>query len=156
MLKVQMNTDLMTDDLKKNRSSNQSFWLVGQPDVELVKDNRRKDRYKVIVHGFDYYNVKTGKVDSGDEKRISMWMLDTSYDGMNIEPHQVFFPMGGKNGGWTKLAKTLRAEINQELISAYAGNESLWFYVKPNSSIAVKIIDDRGIESLKVLKVGDE
>lgn len=156
LLKVQMNTDLMTDDLKKNRSSNQSFWLVGQPDVELVKDNRTKDRYKVIVNGFDYYNVKTGKVDSGDEKRISMWMLDTSYDGMNIEPHQVFFPMGGKNGGWKKLAKTLKAEINQELISAYAGNESLWFRVKPNSSIAVKIIDDRGIESLKVLKVGDE
>lgn len=28
VLKVQMNTDLMTEDLKKKRSSNQSFWLV--------------------------------------------------------------------------------------------------------------------------------
>jgi len=35
LLKAQMNTDLMTEDLKKNRASNQSFWLVGQPDVEL-------------------------------------------------------------------------------------------------------------------------
>jgi adenine-specific DNA-methyltransferase len=34
-LKVQMNTDLLTDDLKKKRASNQSFWLIGQPDVEL-------------------------------------------------------------------------------------------------------------------------
>lgn len=29
ILKAQMNTDLMTDDLKKKRSSDQSFWLVG-------------------------------------------------------------------------------------------------------------------------------
>ena len=35
LLKVQMNTDLLTDDLKKNRSSNESYWLMGQPDVEL-------------------------------------------------------------------------------------------------------------------------
>ena len=31
-LKVQMNTDLLTEDLKKGRSSNESFWLIGQPD----------------------------------------------------------------------------------------------------------------------------
>ena len=36
-LKAQMNTDLLTQDLKKARSSNQSFWLMGQPDVELRK-----------------------------------------------------------------------------------------------------------------------
>lgn len=29
-LKAQMNTDLLTEDLKKARSSNQSFWLMGQ------------------------------------------------------------------------------------------------------------------------------
>src|SRR5580765_7982977 len=28
-LKVQMNTDLLTEDLKKKRTSNESFWLVG-------------------------------------------------------------------------------------------------------------------------------
>ena len=156
MLKVQMNTDLMTEDLKKKRSSDQSFWLVGQPDVELIRDGRAKNRYKVRVNGFDYYDVKKGTVESGNASRIAMWMLDTDYDGMCIEPQQVFFPMGGKNDGWNKLAKTLKAEIDQELIEKYAGNESLWFTVQPNSRIAVKIIDDRGIESLKVLRVGDE
>lgn len=155
LLKVQMNTDLMTDDLKKNRSSDQSFWLVGQPDVELIKDGRSKDKYKVKVNGFDYYNVKKGTVESGNSSRIAMWMLDTDYDGLCIEPHQVFFPMGGKNGGWNKLAKTLRAEIDKELIEKYEGNESLWFTAKPNSRVAVKIIDDRGIESLKVIRIGD-
>ena len=156
ILKAQMNTDLMTDDLKKKRSSDQSFWLVGQPDVELIQDKRSKTRYKVKVNGFDYYDVKKGTVESGSTARIAMWMLDTDYDGMCIEPKQVFFPMGGKKDGWNKLVKTLKAEINPDLIEKYAGNESLWFTVQPNSQIAVKIIDDRGIESLKVIKVGDE
>jgi adenine-specific DNA-methyltransferase len=34
-LSAQMNADLLTEDLKKKRASNQSFWLVGRPDVEL-------------------------------------------------------------------------------------------------------------------------
>lgn len=157
VLKVQMNTDLMTEDLKKKRSSNQSFWLVGQPDVELVKDGRSQDKYKVIVHGFDYYDVKKGIVTSGTDSNIAMWMLDTNYDPMNcIEPSQVFFPMEGKKGGWNKLAKTLKAEINPDLIQKYAGNESIWFTAEPNTLVAVKIIDDRGIESLRVMKVGEE
>ena len=156
ILKAQMNTDLMTDDLKKKRSSDQSFWLVGQPDVELIPDKRSKTRYKVKVNGFDYYDVKKGTVESGSTSRISMWMLDTDYDGMCLQPTQVFFPMGGKKDGWNKLAKTLKAEIAPDLIEKYAGNESLWFTVQPNSQIAVKIIDDRGIESLKVMRVGDE
>lgn len=156
LLKAQMNTDLMTEDLKKKRSSDQSFWLVGQPDVELIRDGRSKTKCKVRVNGFDYYDVKKGTVESGSTSRIAMWMLDTDYDGMCIEPKQVFFPMGGKKDGWNKLAKTLKAEVDPDLIEKYAGNESLWFHVQPNSRIAVKIIDDRGIESLKVIRIGDE
>ena len=156
LLTVQMNTDLMTADLKKKQSSDQSFWLVGQPDVELIQDGRSKDRYKVIVHGFDYYDVKKGTVESGSTARIAMWMLDTDYDGMCINPQQVFFPIDGKSGGWNKLAKTLRAEIDQELVEKYAGIESLWFKAEPNTRIVVKIIDDRGIESMKVIRIGDE
>ena len=99
--------------------------------------------------------MKKGEVDSGGTGRIAMWMLDTDYDGMCIEPKQVFFPMGGKKDGWNKLAKTLRAEIDQDAIEKYAGTESLWFKAEPNTNIAVKIIDDRGIESMKIIRVGD-
>ena len=35
LLKAQMNADLLTEDLKKKRASNESFWLIGQPDVEV-------------------------------------------------------------------------------------------------------------------------
>ena len=50
--------------------------------MELIKDKRTKNRYKVVVHGFDYYDVKTGKITSGSTNNIAMWMLDTDYDGM--------------------------------------------------------------------------
>jgi len=156
LLKVQMNPDLMTADLKKKSSSSQSFWLVGQPDVELIHIEKGADKgkYKIKVKGFDYYDIKQGIVNSGGTDKIAMWMLDTDYDGMSIEPKQVFFPMEGKNEGWDKLAKTLKAEINPDLIEKYRGTESLPFAIKDNTQIAVKIVDDRGIESLKVISVG--
>lgn len=150
-LKVQMNADLLTDDLKKKRADNESFWLIGQPDVEV---RRGKDgKYIVEVHGFDYYNTKTGQLESGGKDKIALWMLDTDYDGRSLYPRQVFFPMAGENEGWAKLARNLKAEIDEELIEAYRGTVSLPFEPGEHQRIAVKIVDDRGIESLKVLEV---
>ena len=37
LLKAQMNADLLTGDLKKKRASNESFWLIGQPDVTVER-----------------------------------------------------------------------------------------------------------------------
>ena len=151
ILKVEMNKDLLTEDLKKKRSSNESFWLVGQPDVELQKTKDKK--YTVTVNGFDYYNTRTGEVESGSSSKIAMWMLDEDYDGRSVYPQQVFFPMEEKTGGWSKLAKTLQAQIDEELITKYQGTESIPFEVGSNKRAAVKIIDDRGIESLKIIEL---
>ena len=124
---------------------------MGQPDVELEKT--KDSKYKVIVNGFDYYNTRTGEVESGDSTRITMWMLDTDYDGRSLYPQQVFFPMEGKTGGWNNLAKTLQAQIDEELIIKYQSTESIPFKIGFNKRVAIKIIDDRGIESLKIIKV---
>ena len=155
LLKAQMNADLLTDDLKKKRASNESFWLIGQPDVELerISDGEDKGKFRVSVRGFDYYNTKTGNVESGGKDRIAMWMLDHDYDGRSLFPRQVFFPMAGDEDGWAKLAKNLKAEIDTDLIEAYRGTTSLPFEASKNKRIAVKIIDDRGIESLKIIEI---
>jgi adenine-specific DNA-methyltransferase len=287
-LKVQMNADLLTDDLKKKRASNESFWLIGQPDVVVVSEEwivnsrkealaaydvvaklsgarglaeihglgrddlslfiavaqrrdlwdafatdpsssidsgkhrrgagatehrgipsvsghraglpgrigdaagfvrelealapgerqRRLERLRgnreiadrareiaasltfplstihyaqVTIHGFDYYNPKTGQIESGGADKIAVWLLDTDYDGRSLYPRQVFFPMAGENEGWAKLARNLKAEIDEELIEAYRGTVSLPFEAGEHKRIAVKIVDDRGIESLKVI-----
>jgi adenine-specific DNA-methyltransferase len=149
-LKVQMNPDLLTADLKKARASNESFWLVGQPDVEL---RQAKGSWQVEVHGFDYYNTKTGAIESGSSERIAVWMLDPDYDGRSLFPRQVFFPMAGDHEGWARLARSLRAEIDVEKTEAYRGTVSLPFAAGKHQRIAVKVVDDRGIESLRILEL---
>src|SRR5271166_2673435 len=151
-LRLQMNTDLLTEDLKKKRSSNESFWLIGQPDVSLRKIRRGADagKWEVEILGFDYYNPISGKVESGDTSKIAMWLLDADYDGRSLYPRQVFFPMAGPKDGWNRLAKTLQAEIDEELIEAYRGTVSLPFSLGNHRRVAVKVVDDRGIESLKI------
>lgn len=160
LLKAQMNTDLLTEDLKKARSSNQSFWLMGQPDVELRK--RSDGMWEVEVNGFDYFDLhakdnmgNTGNLVSGGKKQIAMWSLDTDYDQRSLMPHQVFFPMADAKGGWNRLKATVRSELDEELLEQFHGTVSLPFAAGDNRRIAVKIVDDRGIESLKIMPLED-
>ena len=155
LLKAQMNADLLTEDLKKKRSSNDSFWLICQPDVELEKVSKGEDKGKcrVTVNGFDYYNTKTGEIDSGGTDKIAMWLLDTDYDGRSLFPRQVFFLADVMKNGFKQLAANLHAEVDKHLINAYLGTSSLPFKPGANKRAAVKIIDDRGVESLRVINL---
>ena len=152
-LKVQMNTDLLTDDLKKKRAGNQSFWLMGQPEVDVRK--RKDGLWEVEVHGFDYFNPKTGEIESGHARQIAMWSLDVDYDQRSLMPHQVFFPMADARGGWNRLKKTIRAELDEDRLEQFHGTVSLPFEAGDNRRVAVKIVDDRGIESLKIVPLED-
>lgn len=128
---------------------------IGQPDIVLkkIKAGEDKGKHQVEVMGFDYYNTKTGSIESGGNEKIAIWMLDTDYDGRSLLPRQVFFPMAGENDGWARLARNLKAEIDEELIEAYRGTMSLPFEPGTHKRIAVKIVDDRGIESLRILDI---
>jgi adenine-specific DNA-methyltransferase len=59
--------------------------------------------------------------------------------------------MSGEKDGWARLAKNLKAEIDPELIQQYHGTVSLPFVAGERRRAAVKIVDDRGIESLKLI-----
>jgi len=152
-LKAQMNTDLLTEDLKKASSkstTNQSFWLMGQPDVQLT--TLPDGLWQVEVNGFDYFDTAKGELVSGGKAKIAAWSLDTDYDGRSLFPHQFFFPMAGKDEGWMKLKKDIRAELDEDLLKHFVGTVSLPFEAGANQAVAVKIVDDRGIESLKVMR----
>lgn len=153
LIKAQMNVDLLTDDLKRKRASNESFWLIGQPDVvlERLSENDDEGEFQISVQGFDYFNMETGLIESGGSDKIAMWMLDTDYDGRSLFPRQVFFltDMGVKD--IEKLQRNLKAEIEADLLKAYVGTQSLPFRAGDHRRAAVKIIDDRGIESLKIV-----
>ena len=73
----------------KARSNNQSFWLMGQPDVEVRKlpsppvplpQGEGRDWYEVEVNGFDYFDTAKGELVSGGKNKIAVWSLDTDYD----------------------------------------------------------------------------
>ena len=53
LLKVQMNADMQNEDLKRKRASNESFWLVGQPDVGLrqIRKGDYTGKWQVEVRG---------------------------------------------------------------------------------------------------------
>lgn len=61
--------------------------------------------------------------------------------------------MADDEEGWAKLARNLKAEIDAELIEAYRGTISLPFEPGKHKRVAIKVIDDRGIESLKVVDI---
>jgi len=61
--------------------------------------------------------------------------------------------MAAEKEGWAKLARNLKAEIDPDLVEAYRGAVSLPFTPGEHNRIAVKIVDDRGIESLKVMEL---
>jgi adenine-specific DNA-methyltransferase len=153
-LKAQMNTDLLTEDLKKASSkstTNQSFWLMGQPDVHLTE--LPDGLWQVEVNGFDYFDTTKSELVSGGKTKIAAWSLDTDYDGRSLFPHQFFFPMAGKDEGWMRLKKDIRAELDEDLLKHFVGTVSLPFEAGANATVAIKIVDDRGIESLKVMKL---
>lgn len=151
ILKAQMSVDLLTKDLRKKRSSSHSYWLIGQPDVEVTK--HKDGNYKVRVHGFDYYNPLTGEIESKGTKHIAMWFLDTDYDERSLYPDQVFFPESDSKRDWSKLAKALNGEVNEDLLDKFSGVESLPFSGGESKKIAVKIIDNRGIEAFVIKKL---
>jgi len=151
ILKAQMSVDLLTKDLRKKRSSSQSYWLVGQPDVEVIK--QKDGKFKVKLNGFDYYDPVSGEIISKGTKHIAMWFLDTDYDERSLYPEQVFFPESDSKRDWTRLAKALNGEVNEELIEQFRGVVSLPFSEGEHKKIAVKIIDNRGIESFVIKRL---
>ncbi len=152
VLKVQMNSDMLVDNLKRGERNTDSFMLVGQPDVYLQKSSDGK--YTVKIRGFDYYDPVNDKIESYNTSKIVMWMLDTDYDGRSIYPQQVFFPMSINNNGgyWKSIINALKPYIDMSRIKAYTGTKSLKFDLGEYKKIAIKIIDDRGMESLKILE----
>ena len=103
-----------------------------------------------MVKGFDYYDPITKKNVSKGIENIAMWFLDEDYDEKSICPDQIFFPDENAEHSWKKLSKTLKNEIDEKYVKYFSGNKSHEFSKGNNSKIALKIVDDRGIESLIV------
>jgi len=139
--------DVLVGDLLKTTAGSQLFTVFGQPDVKVAK---QKDGACVVeLRGVDIYDPTTGELHSTSGKDVAAWFLDTDYDGHTFCICQAFFP-GGDNP-WEKLQRALRGTVDPEKFDAMRGTVSEPFQPGENQRIAVKVIDFRGNEVVRVM-----
>ena len=158
LLKAQMNADLLTGDLKK-KARQQRELLADRPARRNSGARslrvRTRGKYRVSVLGFDYYN--TQERCRGIGRPGQNCCLDARHRlrrSQRLSPVRSSFQWSAPRTAGRGLPKSLKAEIDEDLIEAYRGTVSLPFAPSEHRRIAVKIVDDRGIESLKVVEVG--
>lgn len=165
ILFANVSPDVMLKDLLKTTKSTPLFTVFGEPDILIVTKENAKDwqneyeipqlkdgEYCVILRGIDVYDPNTGTVEHVSGKDVAAWFLDTDYNGMSFHICQAFFP---PTDAWKKLKKALKAHIDPEIFDRMRGVVSLPFKPGEHGKIAVKVIDFRGNEVIKIVKLGD-
>jgi adenine-specific DNA-methyltransferase len=145
---LEANPDLLVADLLKQTPSSQTFRLFAAPDVRL--NQKDGGQLTVEVLGVDLFDAATGETRFVGDEYIAAWFLDTDYDGLVFRTRQAFFP----NGGWEKLAKTLKGTLDEELMEQLERFESIPFEPGENKKAAVRVVDDAGTTSEVVLDLG--
>jgi adenine-specific DNA-methyltransferase len=144
--------DVLVGDLLKTTRASQIFSVFGQPDVRVEK---QKDGTCVVqLRGVDIYDPLTGKVHSTRGEDVAAWFLDTDYDGKTFHICQAFFP--GDANAWDKLQRALKAQIDAEAFERMRGTVSFPFQPGEHRRIAVKVIDFRGNEVVRVIPLNAE
>lgn len=150
--------DVAMADLLKSQPGSQLFTVFSSPRVKgpLEQDDGTS---VVEVEGMDVYDPVNNALIPTSRDHISAWFVDTDYDGRTFCICQAFFPDRTR---WGQLAKALhkKGSFDASLFDALSGYRSLPF--SPPSKrvagdmwkIAVKVIDPRGNEGLRVLDGG--
>ena len=152
---AQIAPDVAMGDLLRTQPGSQLFRVFSAPRV--TGPTRREDGgYEVEVEGMDVYDPVRGELHPTDRTRIAAWFVDTDYDGRTFCICQAFFP---DRKQWDKLARALgaRGAVEPAAFDALSGFRSLPFRRPPGRPpgetwrVAVKVIDPRGAEGLRVL-----
>jgi adenine-specific DNA-methyltransferase len=151
---VSVTPDVAMADLLKTTRASEIFSVTGLPDFE-VRHAKKKGRDGAALHevellGLDIFDPETLERESVDGRSVPCWMLDTDYDGMCFYATQVFFP---KTSAWDNLQKSLKATFENSVWSHLAGTVSEPFTLGERRRVAVKVIDERGNELLRVRNV---
>lgn len=151
---VTVTPDVAMSDLLKTSRASEIFSVTGLPDAVVRKSGRKNDDgadlYEVELRGLDIFNPATMDQEDIPAQNLPAWMLDTDYDGMCFYATQVFFP---KTAAWDNLQKSLKADFDPSVWEHLAGTVSEPFPIGPKRRVAVKVIDERGNELMRVLGV---
>jgi adenine-specific DNA-methyltransferase len=146
--KMDMSLAIGDEVLKKTGMGN-LFMVFGEPDVDI----RRDDDGKVVVEirGLDVYDPTTSQIRSSSTDEIACWFIDTDYNEESFFVRHAYFL--GAGDPYSKLKRTLRAEIDEEAWDSLYSATSRPFDPPTRGKIAVKVINHYGDEVLKVYQV---
>jgi len=132
--------------LLKETPGSQLFSVFGRPRTAL-KGPAMDGTCTVTMEGVDIYDPVTNTIDANRADKVAAWFVDSDYDGRTFCITQVFFP---DKSAWKKLAKALKGAVDENAFAALAGTVSLPFPAGKHKAIAVKAIDPRGNEVMRV------
>lgn len=151
---VAVTPDVAMSDLLKTSRASEIFSITGLPDAIVRKTGKTNEDaatlYEVELRGLDIFNPSTMEQEAIEGQNMPAWMLDTDYNGMSFYATQVFFP---KTSAWDNLKKSLKADFDDSVWAHLAGTVSEPFVPGESKRIAIKVIDERGNELMRVLEV---
>ncbi|HYA42448.1 MAG TPA: site-specific DNA-methyltransferase [Syntrophobacteraceae bacterium] len=141
--------DVQMGDLLKTQAKSQIFTVFSAPRVKLTQEG---GQYVIEVEGMDIYDPVSNTISSTNRDRIAAWFLDSDYDERTFCICQAFFPDKSK---WARLAKALGQQgvVNESAFEALSGNRSIPFPKGKCGCAAVKVIDPRGNEGLRIVRL---
>ncbi len=149
LFRVQIAPDVQIGDLLKVKHAEKLFAVLGQPDFDVKKSGKE---CTVTLKGVDLYDPNQRMVKAHQLDAVAAWFLDTDYDGRCFRVRQVFLP-AEKGKGFEKLAKSLKALVDEDAWDALKGFTSMPFELGSFKTVAVKVIDVYGHEVVGVRKV---
>ena len=132
-------------DLLKETPSTQLFTVFGMPRTALQETTNGE--YIVKMEGVDIYNPVDNTVSSAGADKVAAWFVDADYDGRTFCITQAFFP---DKSAWDKIARALKGVIDEDQFEKFSGTESFPFPAGEHACVAVKVIDPRGNEVMRV------
>jgi adenine-specific DNA-methyltransferase len=152
---AQIRPDVLLGDLLKGnkaggkaaetaKASQQLFTVFGQPRTRI---EHKGTEYTAHMDGVDVFDPVKNSIEATKAGKVAAWFLDTDYDGRTFCICQAFFP---DKTAWEKLAKALSGTIDPEAFAAFSGTKSLPFHAGEHRRVAVKVIDPRGNEVMRV------
>jgi adenine-specific DNA-methyltransferase len=135
--------------LLKERPGSQLFTVFGDPRTTLDGPDRDSE-YTVRMEGVDIYDPVNNVVISTGAEKVAAWFLDSDFDGRTFCITQAFFP---DRNAWDKLSKALADVVDPGRFEALSGTVSLPFRAGKYNRIAVKLIDPRGNEVMRIHKL---
>jgi adenine-specific DNA-methyltransferase len=142
--------DILVGDLLKTTKTTRLFSAFGAPDVRVHAEDG--GLISVELTGVDLYDPITGATHHGKGDAVAAWFVDHDYDGRTFCICQALFPGRATKNPWEKLQKALKGTIDEERFEALRSTRSVPF--KPGKRVAVRVIDDRGNEAVKVVDAG--